>query len=117
MGKVMRVIRRAGLLGLLMLLGVAVLGTAGTLIPYPVAFDQVEDVERNNRILVVSNTLHTDIAIPLDEEARMTLGFLGNTGIPMSHPEARWLLIGWGGRSTWKPRRWRISSPDQHSAR
>lgn len=99
MGKVMRVVRRAGLLSLLMLLGVVALGAAGTLIPHPAALDQVADVERNHRILVVSNTLHTDIAIPLDEEARMTLGFLSNTGLPMSHPEARWLLIGWGGRS------------------
>lgn len=98
MGKIMRVVRRAGLLGILLLIGVALLGAAGTFIPYPAAA-VVENGQRNQRILVVSNTLHTDIAIPLNEETRMTLGFLGNTGLPLAHPDAQWLLIGWGGRS------------------
>ena len=99
MGKFMRVVRRTGLLGLLLLLVVVALAVAGTLIPHPAALAQAGAAEHSHRILVVSNTLHTDIAIPLDDEARMTLGFLDSTGLPMSHPEARWLLIGWGGRS------------------
>jgi uncharacterized protein (TIGR02117 family) len=99
MGKVMRVVRRAGLLGIFLLIGVALLGAAGTFIPYSTALDSAGNALRDHRILVVSNTLHTDIAIPLDDEARMTLGFLANTGLPMSHPDAQWLLIGWGGRS------------------
>ena len=51
------------------------------------------------RILVLSGPIHTDIAIPLDDTMRSAFSFLDAAGVPVGHPEARWLIVGWGGRA------------------
>lgn len=51
------------------------------------------------RILVLSGPIHTDIAIPLDDTTRSAFSFLDATGVPVGHPGARWLIVGWGGRA------------------
>lgn len=95
----MRIVKRLAL-GLLLLIGVPILlGIIGTVIPYPFVSDQPSGAVLGNRILVVSNPIHTDIAIPMDPSTISTLAFLDGTGPPLRHPEARWLLIGWGARS------------------
>lgn len=95
----MRIVKRLAF-GCLLLIGVvALLAILGTLIPHPFTYEARAETGPGKRIFVVSNTLHTDVAIPLDPETLATLGFLDNTGLPITHPEARWLLIGWGGRS------------------
>jgi uncharacterized protein (TIGR02117 family) len=87
-------------LTLLFVVGVVVLlGVLGTLIPYPAAYASREGALANKRILVVSNTIHTDIAIPLDNESLAAFGFLADANLPIWLPQARWVLIGWGGRS------------------
>jgi uncharacterized protein (TIGR02117 family) len=79
--------------------GLALLATLGTVIPHPFMYGDSDGAPRDKRILLVSNTIHTDIAIPLDPESLATLAFLEDANLPIRHPEARWLLIGWGGRS------------------
>jgi uncharacterized protein (TIGR02117 family) len=72
----------------------------GTFVPRPLfAPEPGVAGEGMRRILVISNPIHTDIAIPLDMETRAAFGFLEPSGIPVSELAAEWLVIGWGGRS------------------
>lgn len=50
-------------------------------------------------ILVLSNPIHTDIAIPVDDDIRMRFGFLAQAGVPIGDQGVRYLVFGWGGRS------------------
>lgn len=85
---------------LALLLGApALLVILGAVIPAAGVFEQPEGTPLTRRILVVSNPIHTDIAIRLDAQIRAALPFLAETGLPVDHPNARWLLIGWGGRA------------------
>lgn len=52
-----------------------------------------------HRILVLSNPIHTDIAIRLTTATRTRFSFLEDSGMPLGHPDARWLVFGWGGRA------------------
>ncbi|UJW87798.1 TIGR02117 family protein [Devosia sp. SL43] len=90
--------RRVVLWCLVVIVVPIVLAIFGTLIPNPWVFSD-EDRTPTRHILVVSNTLHTDIAIPIDPESLTVFDFLVDTTVPITHPNARWLLIGWGGRS------------------
>lgn len=90
------VIRGVFLAVMLVVLAVA----AGTFVPRPLsAPGPVAAGEGTRRILVLSNPIHTDIAIPLDAQTRAAYGFLAASGIPVAEPAAEWLIIGWGGRS------------------
>ncbi len=83
-----------------LLLGVpALLLLLGTVIPAAGVFEQPDGMSLTQRILIVSNPIHTDIAIQLDAQSRAALPFLAETGLPVDRPDARWLLIGWGGRA------------------
>ncbi|WP_313601414.1 TIGR02117 family protein [Rhizobium sp.] len=73
---------------------------AGTFVPRPLFAPETSDaVGQTRRILVLSNPIHTDIAIPLDKETRADYAVLGASGIPVADPAAEWLVIGWGGRA------------------
>lgn len=92
---------RAARFALRVLLLLLLLLVAGTIIPRPLlapvaASSGSADLRR---ILVLSGPIHTDIAIPLDETTRATFSFLGPAGVPVGYPEARWLIVGWGGRA------------------
>ncbi len=95
----MRVVKRIVLV-LLLLIGLPALAVLlGAVIPHSTVFEQPDGTPLTRRILVVSNPIHTDIAIPLDAQSLAALPFLAETGLPVDHPDARWLLIGWGGRA------------------
>lgn len=51
------------------------------------------------RVLVLSNPIHTDIAIPVDARVLATFDGLVKNGIQADLPGVRYLLFGWGGRS------------------
>lgn len=73
---------------------------AGTLLPrplLPVAAPATGTA--GTRILLLSGPIHTDIAIPLTDETRARFGFVEAAGVPLAHPQAEWLIFGWGGRS------------------
>ena len=93
---------RSALLGLFGVAAILLLsGLAGAFVPRPffgVSVDAVP-VARSRTILVVSNPIHTDIALPLDAETLAAFPFLEADGFPVHNPLARWVLIGWGGRS------------------
>ncbi|MBU1316559.1 MAG: TIGR02117 family protein [Alphaproteobacteria bacterium] len=92
----MRVLRR--LLAVILVIVGAV--AAGALIPLPLWSQAAEDTGgETRRILVLSNPIHTDIAIPLDADTRAAFAFLERSGVPVAEPGARWMIIGWGGRA------------------
>ncbi|CDZ57585.1 TIGR02117 family protein [Neorhizobium galegae] len=79
---------------------VVVAVAAGTFIPRPLfAPSRAAEPAAQRRILVLSNPIHTDIAIPLAGDTRAAFAFLGRSGIPVADPGAEWLVLGWGGRA------------------
>ncbi|MDE1994743.1 MAG: DUF2459 domain-containing protein, partial [Rhizobiaceae bacterium] len=85
---------------LFLLVFLAVAG--GTFVPRPIfAPDKLFAAGQptSQRIFVLSNPIHTDIAVPLTGETRERFAFLGDAGIPVNAPDAEWLIVGWGGRA------------------
>ena len=76
------------------------LAAGGTFIPRPLfAPVKASSAAATQRILLLSGPIHTDIAIPLDEETRAAFSFLDDGDFPLGHPNAEWLVVGWGGRA------------------
>lgn len=71
---------------------------AGALIPYP-GRAPVNDSAERFRIIVAANPIHTDILIPINNQVRQRFSFLSDEGGVFFRPGARWLVVGWGGRS------------------
>lgn len=93
MGKIARRVLSA-----ILAIGLAV--ALGTLIPRPIwQAAEAADTAAARSILLLSNPIHTDIAIPIDDRIRARFSFLDAVGLPRAHPEARWLVFGWGGRA------------------
>ena len=42
--------------------------------------------------------IHTDLLLPIDDDLRARFAFADSAGVGILHPEARWLLVGWGAR-------------------
>jgi uncharacterized protein (TIGR02117 family) len=85
---------------LALILVVLLIAVAGTFVPRPLFAPSHEvQVAGTRRILVLSNPIHTDIAIPLAEDTRAAFAFLGPSGVPVGEPGAEWLIVGWGGRA------------------
>jgi uncharacterized protein (TIGR02117 family) len=77
---------------------VAVLLFAGTVVPRP--FSAAADsgaLER--RILVLSNPIHSDIAIAIDPAILARFSKLAEAGLPVDLSGARYLVFGWGSRA------------------
>lgn len=85
--------RFAGLLAF-----IALLVGLGTLVPRPLLAPD-DDGPRTRRILLLSNPIHTDIALPIDDDLRANFPFLEADGLPVDLPGAGYLLFGWGGRA------------------
>ena len=49
-------------------------------------------------VLLIHGPIHYDLLIPLDDISRPRFASLEARGVPLSHPDARWLVIGWGAR-------------------
>lgn len=70
----------------------------GTLVPRPLFGPETDDAPKSRRILVLSNPIHTDIAVPLDDAVLRTFGFLLDDGMPLDAPEVKYLVFGRGSR-------------------
>ncbi|WKL19270.1 TIGR02117 family protein [Agrobacterium tumefaciens] len=81
--------------GLLLIILLLVLGTV---VPRPFFADDTAGV-KDREILLLSNPIHTDIALPVDEDLRRVFSELQEDGIAVNHPAAVYLVFGWGGRS------------------
>ncbi len=70
----------------------------GTLLPSPLTAPASGDAPKSRKILVLSNPIHTDIAVPVDNEVVQTFGFLREDGMPFDMPEVKYLVFGRGSR-------------------
>ena len=100
--RILRSLLRAAVLSVVVLfLAVAM----GALVPGQVAensYAQMPDhsgPESNRRILVLSNAIHTDIALPADPDVLEALGFVTENGLELDVPGVFWIVVGWGGRA------------------
>ncbi|TIQ75518.1 MAG: TIGR02117 family protein, partial [Mesorhizobium sp.] len=71
----------------------------GTFIPRPLLPAAAADPVATRHILVLKNPIHTDIAIPVDDDVRKRFHFLVDSGIPADMAEVRYIVFGWGGRA------------------
>ncbi len=89
-----RVLRVLGAIVGLLILAVA----AGALIPVPLVAPAASDAPGQRKILVLSNPIHTDIAVPIDGSVLQRFGFLRRTACRSTAPEVKYLVFGRGGR-------------------
>ena len=81
--------------GLLLIILLLVLGTV---VPRPFFAEETSGAT-DREILLLSNPIHTDIALPVDDDLRRVFSQLQEGGIAVNHPAAAYLVFGWGGRS------------------
>ncbi|MGY5807964.1 TIGR02117 family protein [Rhizobium sp. LEGMi198b] len=84
---------------LIAILALVVIVGLGILVPRPLRHDGPAVPERSHRILVLSNPIHTDIAIPVDADLLSRFAFLRTAGLDLDNPNLHYLIFGWGGRS------------------
>lgn len=73
---------------------------AGTLLPKPFVRHQSTVVDdKSRRVLVLSNPIHTDIALPVDAALLAQFAFLRDGNLDIDYPGVRYLVFGWGGRA------------------
>lgn len=70
----------------------------GVVVPRPL-FSTTEDGNSARHILLLSNPIHTDIAVPIDSDLLNAFAFIENDGLPVRAPGAQYLVFGWGGRA------------------
>ena len=78
---------------------VLVLLVAGVLTPRPLWRAAGPHEEPSRRILLLSNPIHTNIAIPLDDGVLAKFDALVQAGVQADLPGARYLVFGWGSRA------------------
>ena len=99
-----RIFQRVSL-GIVFVILLAVLGLGlGMLVPRPFTFsaqagDQNDGKDETRHILVLSNPIHTDIALPADADVLKTLSFVSEAGLDLDYPGIFWVVVGWGSRS------------------
>lgn len=71
----------------------------GTFIPRPLLPAAAADPVATRHILVLKNLIHTDIAVPVDDDVRKRFHFLVDGGIPDDMAGVRYIVFGWGGRA------------------
>jgi uncharacterized protein (TIGR02117 family) len=71
----------------------------GTLVPRPLLDPAASGEQATRHILVLASPIHTDIAVPIDRKTLAAFSFLRDAGLPVDHPDARWMLFGWGSRA------------------
>ena len=84
---------------LIAVLTLVMIAALGIVVPRPLWRDEPVLAERSHRILMLSNPIHTDIAIPVDDDLIARFGFLRAAGLNLDNPNLRYLVFGWGGRS------------------
>lgn len=98
--------------GLLTLMGAGVLALAlGVLVPVAGTPSSASSAAGRHTVLVLSNPIHTDIALPAEPTVRQRFGFLADplgppdpdfpadAGLPLARADVGSIVVGWGGRS------------------
>lgn len=99
--RILRRMARAVLFGLAGFAAIVLLYFAGSIagaaIPSGPA-PAVAGAGQAERIYLATSMLHADFAIPATDAIKARFTFLREAGIPLDHPELRYLVFGWGGR-------------------
>jgi uncharacterized protein (TIGR02117 family) len=69
---------------------------AGGLIAGPTA--TLPPSTQSQTIALVIGPIHTDVLLPLTPATRAAFAFTEAHGLPITHPDAQWLITGWGAR-------------------
>lgn len=88
--------------GVLIVIGACLAMGLGILIPGPISVSSENSDPSNGptrQILVLSNPIHTDIALPADPDVLEALSFVSAEGLELDYPGVVWIVVGWGGRS------------------
>nr|WP_245304761.1 TIGR02117 family protein [Rhizobium multihospitium] len=81
-------------------LALVALVVLGIVVPRPLWHSEpTEKAERLQHVIMLSNPIHTDIAIPVDGDLLSRFAFLRTAGLDLDNPNLRYLVFGWGGRS------------------
>lgn len=79
---------------------IATLVAAGVLLPRASGTSQPAYAGQNsNLVLVLSNPIHTDIALPVRADILARFGFLRMGNLDIDNPGVRYIVFGWGGRA------------------
>lgn len=78
---------------------VAILIVLGTVVARPLTTPAAASPGAGREILLLANPIHTDIALPIDDEVRAAFVDLIPAGLPVDMPGVEYLVFGWGGRS------------------
>jgi uncharacterized protein (TIGR02117 family) len=82
---------------------VAAMLIAGIVVPRPLWRSDVAGdgaaAAGSYRFLVLSNPIHTDLALPVDAETLARFAFLRSAGLDLDNSNVRYIVVGWGGRS------------------
>jgi uncharacterized protein (TIGR02117 family) len=70
--------------------------TLGAMMPGQTA--QLDQTPKTTTVLLAGGVIHYDFLLPLNDVTRARLSWLGNAGVALDHPEAKWLVVGWGAR-------------------
>ncbi len=81
------------------LVGVMILVVLGTVVPRPLWPKARAGSQATHEFVLLSNPIHTDIAIPLDDRVREKFAPLLRAGVRADLAGARYLVFGWGGRA------------------
>lgn len=52
-----------------------------------------------HRIGLLQGPIHTDLLFPLTPDLCARFAFAEAAGVPLQHPDARWLMLGWGSKA------------------
>lgn len=84
---------------LIVVLALVAIAGLGIAVPRPLWHDESAPAEPSRQVLMLSNPIHTDIAIPVDDDLIARFAFLRAGGLDLDNPNLRYLVFGWGGRS------------------
>lgn len=61
--------------------------------------EQRDSAEHAGReVGLLAGVIHNDFVFALDPDLRRLFLFAAEGGVPIAHPDARWLIVGWGAR-------------------
>ncbi len=94
----LRLIRRGVATSVLIVALYLLAALAGAMIPGETAApDTIED-HTSVEVLLISGPIHYDFLLPLNGETRSAFAQLAAFDVPVDHPNAKWLVIGWGAQ-------------------
>jgi uncharacterized protein (TIGR02117 family) len=91
-------VKKLGRFLAILVVAIVLAAVLGTFIPRPLLPAAAADPVATRHILVLKNPIHTDIAVPVDDDVRKRFHFLVNGGIP-DMAGVRYIVFGWGGRA------------------